>query len=146
MEIRELNISDIEEIKTLFYDIFTNEPWNDDWSDKTQLHEYITDLIGNRNSLSLGLYEDDVLTGLSLGSIIHWCTGTEYYIYEFCVMKSRQGKGIGTEFLVKVTDIAREKGATHIFLQTERTVPAYAFYKKNGFEELKEHASLFKNI
>ena len=87
-----------------------------------------------------------MLTGLSLGSIIHWCTGTEYYIYEFCVMKSRQGKGVGTAFLNKVTDIAREKGATHIFLQTERTVPAYAFYKKNGFGELKEHASLFKNI
>ena len=53
MEIRELNISYIEEIKSLFFDIFTKEPWNDDWSDKNQLHEYITDLIGNRNSLSL---------------------------------------------------------------------------------------------
>ena len=85
MELKELSIKDINEIKQLFYDIFTREPWNDDWSNETQLHEYISDLIGNRNSLSFGLYEENELIGLSLGSVIHWCTGTEYYIFEFCI-------------------------------------------------------------
>ena len=146
MEIKELDISNIEDIKTLFFDIFTNEPWYDDWSDPKQLNAYITDLIGNRNSLSLGLYREDELIGLSLGSIIHWCTGTEYYIFEFCVKRDKQGQGTGTEFLRQVELLAKAKGATHIFLQTERTVPAYRFYMKNGFEELKEHVSLFKNI
>ncbi|WP_330548439.1 GNAT family N-acetyltransferase [Anaerostipes caccae] len=49
-ELKELNIKSIEEIKSLFAEIFTKEPWNDDWSDLAQLHEYIMDLIGNRNS------------------------------------------------------------------------------------------------
>ena len=49
-ELKEININNIEEIKSLFAEIFTKEPWNDDWSDLTQLHEYIMDLIGNRNS------------------------------------------------------------------------------------------------
>ena len=83
---------------------------------------------------------------LSVGSIIHWCTGTEYYIFEFCIKTSRQGKGIGTEFLNLVSDYAKTKGATHVFLQTERTVPAYDFYIKNGFTDLKDHVSLFKNF
>ncbi len=65
--IKELDIKLIEEIKSLFAEIFTNEPWNDDWSDETQLHEYIMDLIGNRNSLTLGLFEDRELIGLSMG-------------------------------------------------------------------------------
>ena len=146
MEIKELSIKDIEEIKSLFYDIFTKEPWNDDWSDETQLHEYITDLIGNRNSLPLGLYEENELIGLSLGSIMHWCTGTEYYIYEYCIKKEMQGRGIGSMFLELVEAYARDRSATHIFLQTERTVPAFEFYKTNGFTELKDHVSLFKNI
>lgn len=144
MEIKELSINNIEEIKSLFYDIFTKDPWNDDWSDRTQLHEYITDLIGNRNSLSLGLYEGNDLIGLSLGSIMHWCTGTEYYIFEFCIKTEKQGKGAGTAFLKRVQDYAISKQITHIFLQTERTVPAYAFYKKNGFTELEDHVSLYK--
>ena len=144
MEIRALGIDDIKEIKRLFFDIFTNEPWNDDWSDEVQLHEYITDLIGNRNSLSLGLYNGDELIGLALGSIMHWYTGTEYYIFEFCVKTEMQGKGIGTVFLKQVEEYTKRKGITHIFLQTERTVPAYEFYCKNGFTELTDHVSLYK--
>lgn len=145
-EIKELNCENTEEIKTLFAEIFMSEPWKDDWSDEKQLHNYITDLIGNRNSLSIGLYDGDELIGLSLGSIIHWCTGTEYYVFEFCIKTSRQGKGIGTEFLNLVSDYAKTKGATHVFLQTERTVPAYDFYIKNGFTDLKDHVALFKNF
>lgn len=144
MELRKLNIDDINEIKRLFFDIFTNEPWNDDWSDEAQLHEYITDLIGNRNSLSLGLYDGDDLIGLSLGSIMHWYTGTEYYIFEFCVKTEMQGKGIGTDFLKQVEEYAKSKDITHIFLQTERNVPAFEFYHKNGFTELEGHVSLYK--
>ncbi len=146
MTVKELGINDVGSIKRLFAEIFTSEPWNDDWSDPQQLHAYITDLTGNRNSLSLGLYEGDELIGLSLGSIIHWCTGTEYYIYEFCIKNEKQGQGAGTEFLSQAEQFAKTRGATHIFLQTERTVPAYGFYKKNGFTELKEHVSLFKNF
>ncbi len=144
MEIRELGIEDISEIKRLFFDIFTNEPWNDDWSNGTQLHEYITDLIGNRNSLSLGLFEDGELIGLSLGSIMHWCTGTEYYIFEFCIKTEKQGKGTGTAFLKQVEELVKSKQITHIFLQTERTVPAFEFYRKNGFTEIADHVSLYK--
>lgn len=144
--INELNIENIEEIQALFAEIFTNEPWNDDWSNPVQLHEYMTDLIGNRNSFTLGLYENDELIGLSMGSIMHWCTGTEYYIFEFCIKQTKQGKGMGTTFLKAVEEYARERQVTHIFLQTERRVPAYNFYQKNGFIELKDHVSLVKNF
>jgi len=142
--IKELNIENIEEIKSLFVEIFTNEPWNDDWSDPIQLHEYMIDLMGNRNSLTIGLFEDDKLIGLSMGSIIHWHMGTEYFIIEFCIKTDKQGKGLGTKFLEEIEEYAKSKKITHIFLLTERTVPAYNFYKKNGFIELKDHVSLFK--
>lgn len=141
---KKLGIEQIEEIKSLFVEIFTNEPWKDDWSDPVQLHRYLMDLIGNRNSLTLGLYEENVLIGLSMGSIMHWHIGTEYYIHEFCIKVEKQGRGIGSEFLKRVEDYTRQKQITHIFLQTERTVPAYEFYQKNEFVELKDHVSLVK--
>lgn len=143
---KELGMEQIEEIKALFVEIFSKEPWNDDWSDPEQIHLYITDLIGNRNSLTLGLFENDVLIGLSMGSVMHWHIGTEYYIYEFCIRADRQGKGIGREFLEKVEAFVRNKQITHIFLQTERTVPAFEFYRKNGFTELEDHVSLVKQF
>lgn len=142
--IKELGMEYLEEIELLYADIFMNEPWNDDWSDKEQLHQYMIDLIGNNNSLTLGLFDNNRLIGLSMGSIMHWCSGTEYYIIEFCIKAEHQGKGMGTAFMREIEEYVKNKQITHIFLQTERTVPAYEFYQKNGFEELKDHASLLK--
>lgn len=144
MEIRKLDANQMDEIKALFRDVFMNDPWNDDWSNEEQLHNYMLDLVGNRNSLTLGLYVENELVGASLGSIMHWCTGTEYYIYEFFISCENQGKGIGTEFLKTIIEYVKQINVNHIFLQTERELPAYSFYKKAGFKELEGHASLVK--
>ncbi len=111
-----------------------------------RLRRNVIFIIGNRNSLTLGLFEKDELIGLSIGSMIHWYTGTEYYIQEFCIKAEKQGKGIGTEFLKAVEQYIKNKQITHIFLQTERTVPAYNFYKKNDFVEMKDHVSFYKEF
>ncbi len=146
LSIKKLCVDDVDEIQALFKDIFTKEPWNDDWSDENQLREYMLDLIDGRNPLSIGLFENDTLIGLSLGRIMHWHTGNEYYIYEFCIKTERQGNGYGTEFLRQVTEYVKQTGIQHIFLQTENTVPAYEFYLKNGFHELEGHVSLVKEL
>lgn len=144
MNIKILESSQIDEVKKLFRTVFMNEPWNDDWSNEEQLDNYMLDLTGNRNSLSIGLYDGDELIGVSLGSVMHWCTGTEYYIYEFFINTKHQGKGFGTEFIKDIIEYVKHMNVNHIFLQTERELPAYSFYKKAGFKELEGHASLVK--
>lgn len=149
LKIRKLEFNQMDDIKTLFRNVFMNEPWNDDWSNDEQLNIYMLDLAGNRNSLSIGLYDEEELVGVSLGSIMHWCTGTEYYIYEFFITCERQGKGLGTKFLNDINDIieyVKQMDVNHIFLQTERKLPAYKFYQKQGFVELAGHASLVKRF
>lgn len=144
--LQELNIRNIDMIKDFYGDIFTNEPWNDDWSNEKQLHEYIIELIGNANSLTLAYFCGSQMIGLCMGHIRHWCTGTEYYIDEFCICRNKQSIGIGTKFLEDVEQYIISKEITRIFLLTERNVPAYNFYKKNEFEELSEHVSFAKKI
>lgn len=146
MNVIKLESDKFDEIKLLFRDIFMNEPWNDDWSDDNQLTEYMLDLMGNRNSLAIGLYDEKELVGFSLGSIMHWCIGTEYYIHEFCIKRGRQHNGLGTLFLNEIETYVKNLGINHIFLQTEKGVPAYEFYKKNGFTELEGHISLVKRF
>ena len=141
---KELGNEQRNEIKELFKAVFMNAPWNDDWSDEAQLDSYLDELTGEKSSLTVGLYEDGELIGLSMGCIRHWWQGTEYYIFEFCIRTDKQGSGRGTAFLEDVIRIAKEKGVTHIFLQTERSAPAFGFYRKNGFEELEGHVSLVK--
>ena len=139
-------MNEIEAIKKLFTGVFTIEPWNDDWSNKEQLDLYLSDLVGQSNSLAYGLFEDEKLIGVSMGHIRHWYSGTEYYIDELCIQTDKQGNGIGTYFLKEIERGIKEIGLAQIFLQTESNVPAYGFYQKNGFCELKEHVSFTKRI
>ncbi len=146
MELKEMSVGDRKIITELFTDVFTNEPWNDDWSDARQLEAYITDLTGQHNSLTLGYFDGGRLVGLAMGCVKHWHRGTEYFIDEFCVSRREQGKGIGTAFLKEIERYLAGRGIFHIFLQTDRCVPAFAFYLRRGFTELKEHVSFARRI
>lgn len=146
LQIRELSPSDTESIENLFLSVFTQEPWNDDWSDESQLHAYIRDIIGNPNSLSIGLFKAGELIGLSLGFVIHWFTGTEYYIREFCVATQSQGKGYGSTFIEKIRNHLEEKSIVGIILSTDKDTSAYRFYEKNGFSLLEKSVFFYKKI
>ncbi len=146
MELVRLNAADLPAVRALFLDVFTGPPWNDDWSDGEQLNAYLNDLTQNKNSLALGLMDKGMLVALSLGSIRHWYSGTEYSIDELCVARAYQGKGVGTEFLAQIEKYLLAHNIVHIFLQTERYAPAYDFYKKRGFCEMPEHVSFSKRL
>ena len=139
---RKLGREDRDRIRELFVSVFTAPLWNDDWSDRQQLDRYLEDLTGQSSSLAFGLFDGEELVGVSMGSIKHWWSGTEYCIEELCVKTCRQRQGLGTFFLKKIRSHIAGMGLKHLFLQTERTVPAYEFYLKNGFKELKDHVSL----
>ena len=146
MELKKLTIQDKAIITHLFTEVFTNEPWNDDWSDRDQLDAYIHDLAGQGYSLTLGYFQDDRLVALSMGHIKHWYTGTEYYIDELCVDKAFQGQGIGGRFVEEIEAYLLQNGICQIFLQTSQDVPAYEFYKRRGFQELEGHISFAKRL
>ncbi|HNY22813.1 MAG TPA: GNAT family N-acetyltransferase, partial [Treponemataceae bacterium] len=145
-EIKRLSMADVSAIKELFVGVFANEPWNDDWSDEAQLMRYLEDIAGNNNSLSLGLYAEGALCGIALGSIIHWYTGTEYYIREFCVRRDSQGSGLGSLFMGKIEDFLKSDGIFSIILSTDVDTPAHGFYLKNGFGELPKARFFHKGL
>lgn len=131
MEIRKLNTDSIEEIKFIIKEAFSREPWNDDWTDENQFHAYILDLIGNPNSLSLGLYKNDELIGVSLGRIKHWYAGTEYWIDDLAVFPKTQGRGCGSKFIDLIEDYIKEQGIVGIVLFTEKIYLHTVFMLKN---------------
>ena len=145
MKIKELNLHQIKDITLLFQDVFSQEPWNDKWNDE-QLHVYLLDLMDNKNSLSYGLFDQNQMIGLSIGHIRHWYQGTEYRIDEFCIDTKYQSQGCGTFFLQEIEKQVKEKNIKTLFLQTDRTIPAYHFYQKKGFETVDDLITLVKNI
>lgn len=146
MTITEMTIANLNEIKELFRSVFTAPPWNEDWSDERQLDEYLRDLIEVRGSLIFGLFEDENLIGMSVGKIKHWFGGTEYFIEEFCIRGDHQGRGCGSAFMDMIAGRIKELGLNTIFLMTERSQPAYDFYRKIGFNELPELTAFAKDV
>ena len=145
MTLKRFTIGDIETIKKLMLDIFSGEPWNDVWTD-AQLHRYVSELTGAENSLSFGLYQEGVPVGLALGRVKSWCTGVEYWVDEFGVLPGRQRRGLGSAFLRAIEAELLAQGVSQLVLLTGRTVPAYHFYRSNGFEEQAETVFFVKSI
>lgn len=135
LNLKRLTIKDKEIITEVFTSVFTKEPWNDDWSNTNQLDMYINDLVGQGYSLTYGLFDNNELIGISLGYVKHWYSGTEYIINEFCIKTDRQGAGAGSFFIAEIEKEIKKLGIKQIFLLTDSNVPAYNFYKKNGFNE-----------
>lgn len=80
------------------------------------------------------------------GHVRHWYTGTEYYIDEFCIARNKQGLGIGTKFLKDMEQYIINREMTQIFLQTDRNVPAYHFYKKKNLLNYRSMFHLQKKL
>ncbi|HEL1678748.1 TPA: GNAT family N-acetyltransferase [Streptococcus suis] len=146
MKLKELTVADLEMVKQIFLSVFSQEPWNDDWSDKEQLDCYIGDLLGHPRALGFGLFDQEKLIGLSLGYIRFWYEGTEYRIEEFCISRDYQGQGHGASLLADIEKQLADRKIVHILLQTERNLSAYSFCKKCGFRALEEDVTMVKKV
>ncbi|MCR4652681.1 MAG: GNAT family N-acetyltransferase [Eubacterium sp.] len=136
----------LAEMADLYKSAFYGKPWNDDWSDREQLMEYVREKSGGLHALNYGLIIDRKLVAISLGQITHWWEGTNYVLDELCVSPDCQGTGIGTRFMELIEADLKTRDVKGIFLQTDSDKPAYRFYQKNGFKDLSRHVSLFKGI
>ena len=141
-----LDASHLPQMTELYRAAFSGEPWYDDWSDEAQLSEYIKELSCSYSSLNYGLFIEGRLSAVSIGMIRHWWEGTNYCIEEFCVSPELQGKGTGSRFLKMIEADLSTRGVSGIFLQTDSDKPAFGFYRRNGFDELDRHMSLFKKV
>ncbi|MCK4075516.1 GNAT family N-acetyltransferase [Streptococcus suis] len=146
MELKELTLADIEMVKQLFLSVFSQEPWNDDWSDEEQLDRYLGDLLSHPRALCFGLIDQDKLIALSLGHIRYWYEGTEYRIEEFCISRDYQGQGHGARLLADIEKQLADRKIVLILLQTKRNLPAFSFYKNCGFHALEEDVTMVKKV
>jgi ribosomal protein S18 acetylase RimI-like enzyme len=116
------------EIKTFFID---------DFGKKHGMDHYRTFIFKEKRVL-LGAKEN----GKTIGAISLMISRGTARIGSFAVSKGNRGKGVGTALLDECKRIVKENGCQKIWLLTLPKLPAYQFYKKQGFFEearLKRH-------
>ena len=134
LHFRRMERADIGACSDLFCKVFSAPPWNEDVSPE-EAQRYF------ENCFSLASFRGFVaesgvrIVGLAVGFLKPWRKGMEFYLDEFCVAPSFQGKGIGSSLLGEIRARLAEEGVFGAILNTERAYPAYSFYLKNGFSD-----------
>ena len=144
MEFKLLEENDLIQCTETFIKVFNDEPWNDEWT-FTKAQKYLLDFYNTPGFLGVLAIENKEVIGFILGVHRTWWSGDEFYIHEMCVESQHQNKGIGKsllDYLIK----SLENNVSNMTLLTDRGIPAEAFYKKNGFEEIERLVFLSKNI
>ena len=131
----------------LFMGVFQAEPFGYTWLRREDVARYFTDLTNTPSELSFLYYDDKgLLTGLCFGAINDYFLHKLYDIKEFAVRRQAQGRGAGGRMLEEVSAFLKQEGVAAITLSTQREIPAYEFYIKNGFVASKSSVTLSKTI
>lgn len=109
MEITNMSEEHLEECTDLLIDVFTNPPWNDTYSSRQQVMEFLRNHMNNNYFAGYVLKEKNHVIAMSVGMKKPWLNGMEYYIDQFCVKPDLQGKGIGSYFLKRIEEDIKKK-------------------------------------
>ena len=136
LQIRRMEKEDIESCTELFIQAFAREPWKENHEALT-VRTYYKNFMENPAFIGYVAEIGGKILAVCIGMSKPWMKGIEYYLDLLCVDWRWQGKGIGSLFLEKVQQELEKDGIHGVLLSTERTYPAYEFYKKNGFQEIE---------
>ena len=134
LHFRSMERADIGACSDLFCKVFSAPPWNEDVSPE-EAQRYLENCFSLASFRGFVVESGGRIVGLAAGFLKPWRKGMEFYLDEFCVAPSFQGKGIGSSLLDEIRTRLAEEGVFGAMLNTERAYPAYSFYLKNGFSD-----------
>lgn len=91
---------------------------------------YKEDFSCEKNAIIIGMFDDDKLLGVGIMS--H--NGTDYKVEYLCIGTSIQSCGIGGSLLEQLECIAKQQGATKIYMDAR--VSAKSFYLRHGYQPI----------
>lgn len=145
--VREFKSTDTISAVDLYISVFSQAPWNDILI-KADIELYFQRLQSMNTFIGYVLLDSNTeeLLGVSIGFIRPWYAGEQYHMDSFYVSFDHQGKGLGSAFLNQIKKKLLSINMPHVFLDTEKGLPAEEFYRKNGFTSLDDSISLICSI
>lgn len=146
MIIRELTIEDLPPMAELYCDVFTREPWNEEW-EVSGAQERLDLYLTGKNAIGLGCFENDTLRGMVLGEHAPYQKRRDFFIKELCVAPSNQGTGIGRALWSELEIEVKKIGVDSLVLLTEKGTPAEErYYRKMGCVSSEKMILMYKEL
>lgn len=145
MELDLYTENDFQKCIITFIEVFNAEPWNDQWEESRAEH-YLMDFVRTPGFMGIVATEGKEVIGFLFGAKRAWWSGDEFFIYEMCVKAAVQNQGVGKALLKSLHEKLEAEKVASVSLLTDRGIPAEAFYKKNGFEEIERLVYLSREV
>lgn len=145
MELDLYTENNLQKCTITFMEVFNEEPWNDQW-EEGRAERYLMDFICTPGFTGIVATEGEEVIGFLFGAKRAWWSGDEFFIHEMCVKATVQNQGVGKALLKNLLEKLEAENIATVSLLTDRGIPAEAFYKKNGFEEIERLVYLSREV
>jgi len=144
MIIREMNLSDIESVRTIAFDT-----WRDTYSsfipfdiqDKVLKDAYSEEEMNNRFKTSLNLVAEIKKEIMGYAFFSGDSSNNDVFLESLYVHHNHQGKGVGRQLML--TGLAKFQHPTTLSLTVYKGNPNISFYEREGFKVIDENNGVF---
>jgi GNAT superfamily N-acetyltransferase len=125
---------------------FTTAPMDFHFITHEKARRYLRDTTKTPGFRGFTFSREGEIVAFLFGTTDDYFDGTIFTVREFAVLPEHWRGGVGTHAMQLLEDTLRREGMHSISLQTSRQLPAFHFYKKNGFTEETKSATLVKPL
>lgn len=129
MDLLPLTEERLDDVVSLYVEVFANPPWEEAWT-TDDARRRLGSMLAAPGAVGVVGHEDGVLVGMALGAVERQAGHDVFVLREMCVRTARQRSGVGAALLDALE--ARVDVASW-YLLTARESPAAAFYESRGF-------------
>ena len=134
-QLKNRDVSLLKELLTVFAEAFNEY---DTYQGKVPRDEYLESLLGKEDFILLVARSQDKLVGGLTAYVLDKFEQErkEIYIYDLAVLEEHRRRGIATELIQRLKQIAKERGAYVIFVQADKgDTAAIKLYESLGTPE-----------
>jgi len=136
--------SDFDDCVHLYCDAFNAPPLEYTWLTPQKALRYIRDLTKTPNFMGYTYWLDGEMAAFCFGVLDNYFEGYMFEVEELAVAGKYHRTGIGSTVMQLLEKKLASYRVAAVNLQTSRSLPAFNFYVKNGYEEVPENVTLTK--
>lgn len=140
-----VTIENLGDCVSAFLKAYNGPPWNYNWTYE-KAKQYLSEYMGCSQFVGFVLYDEEQVVGATFGHTKTWWTDKQFMIDEFFIAGEKQRMGYGKKLIGFCDQYARENQTGSIMLMTNRYMPSYGFYDKEGYTTTEQYIFMFKQL
>ena len=129
-----------------YVETYNAPPWNDEWTESLAA-EKLKEIMGCCGSFGLVCHDaEGGFAGAILGHSETYFNCKHFFIKDFFVSPSLQGRGVGSLLMAELEKRLVARGITSIYLFTSKGNRTEGFYKRKGYNTWDDMVLMGKRI